>query len=121
MLAARSGTVTPPCQNPGTRPSPAGPPRVALCGQPPAGPPAWGALPLEGGGTLAGVLGGTHRFADLPLPVELLGRRPLGCLDDDPLARRDGERAVRGDRAGQGQRLVERAALRGQPVDQADL
>ena len=44
-----------------------------------------------------------------------------GRLDEDPLRRRDGERPVGGDRRRQAQCLVERAALRRDPVDQPDL
>src|SRR5690606_16311855 len=73
----------------------------------------------EGPRAFLGVLGLEHRTRDLALPIPLLAGGPAGRLGGHTLAARGGERAVGGDCAGELERLIERAAGRGQVIDQA--
>src|SRR3954469_24633611 len=85
------------------------------------------ALPLGGpllgecGGALAGVLRREHGAGDLPLALPELILGPALALDHHALGGGERERAVGGDRAGQLQRGLERTAVVGEPVHEAEL
>src|SRR4051794_30479180 len=81
--------------------------------------PTGRALLLERERTLARVARLAHRHRDRPLPLELLGRRPVARLDQYPLRRRYGEWAVSRDGAGQIDGCLERRARGDEPVDEA--
>src|SRR4051812_33254864 len=85
------------------------------------------ALPLGGpllgecGSALAGVLRREHGAGDLPLALPELILGPALALDHHALGGGEGERAVGGDRARQLQRGLERTAVVGEPIHEAEL
>src|SRR2546423_10397184 len=79
------------------------------------------ALLGEGDRAFTGVLRGHHRPRDLALLLPCLGLRPVARALDDLLRGLQRERAVGGDRTGELERRVYRAAGLGQAVDDAQL